>query len=47
MKNTGHHRHLGFSSNDPPTGKTNANLGPAHNLIITDLMTFKPLFTIP
>jgi len=47
MKNTGHHLHLGFSSNDPPLGKTIAHFNPAHDLIITHLMPFKPLFTIP
>jgi hypothetical protein len=41
MKTTGHHRHLDFSS-DPPLGKTIASFSPAHDLIITDLMPFKP-----
>jgi hypothetical protein len=46
MKNTGYQRHLDFSS-DPPLGKTTANFSPAHDLIITDFLPFKPLFTIP
>jgi hypothetical protein len=47
MKSTRHQRHLDFASNDPPLGKTNANISPAHDLMNTDLMPLKPLFTIP
>jgi hypothetical protein len=46
MKNTDHHKHLDFYS-DPPLGKTITNFSPAHDLIITDLMPFKPLFKYP